>query len=89
MSCSASTPASAAAPGPPLAGAAAVRQVLVERGERFAPFARPALVNGTPGFVVGSPEAPSAVVGFTVVDGLIVAIDLIIDPDKLRRLQAT
>jgi RNA polymerase sigma-70 factor (ECF subfamily) len=71
---------------PPIEGAEAVATYLIEQGGRFAPYARPALVNGTPGFVMGSAEAPSAVAGFTLVEGLIVEIDLIIDPDKLPRL---
>jgi hypothetical protein len=54
------------------------------RGARFAPHARPALVNGAAGFVVGPDRSPIAVVGFTVARGRIVEIDLITDPDKLR-----
>jgi RNA polymerase sigma-70 factor (ECF subfamily) len=43
------------------------------------------IVNGAPGVVVRLP-ARSLLGAFTVTDGLIVAIDLIADPDKLRGL---
>jgi hypothetical protein len=49
---------------------------------------RPALVNGTAGVIVGPRGRPFAVVGFTVARGLIVTIDLIADPEKLRALAA-
>jgi len=68
---------------PPITGATAVATELLSRAPRFAPHARPALVNGTAGLVVGPEEKPFAVVGFTVARGRIVAIDLITNPDKL------
>jgi RNA polymerase sigma-70 factor, ECF subfamily len=71
---------------PPLTGAPAVARQVLARGTRLAPQARPALVNGTPGFIVGPEHRPFAVVGFTVARGRIVEIDLITDPDKLGRL---
>jgi RNA polymerase sigma factor (sigma-70 family) len=71
---------------PPITGAADVATQLLARGSRLAPQARMALVNGTPGLVVGPPRRPFAVVGFTVAQDRIVAIDLIIDPEKLRGL---
>ena len=49
-------------------------------------LARPALVNGAAGVVVGTGPRPFAVVGFTVAHGRIVAIDLIVDPQKLDRI---
>jgi RNA polymerase sigma-70 factor (ECF subfamily) len=55
---------------------------------RLATLARPALVNGAAGFVVGSPQHPIAVVGFTVANGRIAAINLIRDPAKLPHLAA-
>jgi len=58
----------------------------MSRAPRFAPQARPARVNGAAGFVVGPEHKPFAVIGFTVVEGRILEIDLIIDPDKLRGL---
>jgi RNA polymerase sigma-70 factor (ECF subfamily) len=62
------------------------RQVVLARGSRFAPYARPAIVNGTAGVVVAPAGRPIAVVGFTVARGRIVEIDLIADPEKLARL---
>ena len=73
---------------PPVQGAEAVARQVLARGTRLAPLARPAIVNGTAGAVVGPPSAPIAVVGFTVAHDRIVAIDLIIDPAKLRGLHA-
>jgi RNA polymerase sigma-70 factor (ECF subfamily) len=70
----------------PITGASAVAAQVLARGSRFAPHARPALVNGTAGFVVGSGDALVAVVGFTVAHGRIVEIDLITDRKKLRRV---
>jgi RNA polymerase sigma factor (sigma-70 family) len=52
----------------------------------LAPLARPALVNGAAGLVVGRPGRPSAVFGITVADEKIVEIDLLADPARLREL---
>jgi len=71
---------------PPIEGAAAVAEQLLARGTRLAPLARPALVNGAAGVIVGSGAALIAVVGFTVANGRIVEIDLITDRSKLRRV---
>ena len=49
-------------------------------------FSRLALVNGAAGMVVASDEQTYAVLGFTVADGKIVAIDILADPDRLARL---
>lgn len=46
----------------------------------------PALVNGGAGVVVTSDGRPLAVMGFTVADGRIVAIDALGDPDRLAAL---
>jgi RNA polymerase sigma factor (sigma-70 family) len=69
---------------PPVTGADAVAQQVLSRGSRFAPRARPALVNGAAGLIIGPEDRPFAVIGFTVARGRIVEIDLIVDPDKLR-----
>ncbi len=53
---------------------------------RLAPSARPALVNGAPGFVVAPHGRPVAVAGFALARGTIVAIDLLADPARLRAL---
>jgi len=47
---------------------------------------RPALVNGAAGVVVVVAGRPVSVVGFTVRQGKIVAIDALADPDRLSRL---
>jgi RNA polymerase sigma factor (sigma-70 family) len=70
----------------PVSGAEAVARQILERGSRFAPFARPAIVNGAAGVVVMPGGRPIAVVGFTVERGRIAAIDLVADPAKLRTL---
>jgi RNA polymerase sigma-70 factor (ECF subfamily) len=71
-------------PQPAVVGAALVAREVLARGAPFAPLARPAIVNGGAGFVVGDARRLLAVVGFTVARGRIVTIDLITDPEKLR-----
>jgi RNA polymerase sigma-70 factor (ECF subfamily) len=58
-------------------GAEDVARMVLARGSRFAPLARPAIVNGMAGVVVDTPEGRHNVVGFHVVDGRIRSIDLI------------
>ena len=70
----------------PITGAEPVARQILARGTRLAPLARPAIVNGAAGAIVGPADNPIAVVGFTVAHNRIVAIDLITDPDKLRGL---
>jgi RNA polymerase sigma-70 factor (ECF subfamily) len=53
---------------------------------RFAPFARPALVNGAAGLVTVREGQPLSVMGFTVVRGKIAEIDVLADPERLQRL---
>jgi RNA polymerase sigma factor (sigma-70 family) len=77
--------------GPPserlAVGADAVAQRVLARGSRFAPFGRFAIVNGGPGVLVAPPgKLPMAAVGMTIVEGRIVAIDVVADPAKLRAL---
>jgi len=48
--------------------------------------ARPALVNGAAGLVDLVDGRPRAVLGFTIVGGRIVALDILSDPDRLARL---
>ncbi len=52
----------------------------------LARFARAALVNGAPGFVVVRDGAPIAVLAFTVSGGRIVELDAVADPIRLRDL---
>ncbi len=49
---------------------------------------RPALVNGAAGAVVTLRGRPFAVLAFTVVEGKIVEIDAIADPERVRRIAA-
>jgi RNA polymerase sigma-70 factor (ECF subfamily) len=67
----------------PVSGAEAVARQILARGTPLAPLARPAIVNGGAGAVVAVRDRPFAVVGFTIVGGRILAIDLVIDPAKL------
>jgi RNA polymerase sigma factor (sigma-70 family) len=53
---------------------------------QLSPHVRPALVNGAAGVVVAPQGRPFSVMGFTVVDGRIAAIDALADPDRLARL---
>jgi RNA polymerase sigma factor (sigma-70 family) len=48
----------------------------------------PALVNGAAGVVVTVGGRPFAAMGFTVVEGRIVEIDAIADPERVRRIAA-
>jgi RNA polymerase sigma factor (sigma-70 family) len=54
--------------------------------QRYARFARPALVNGAAGIVTASDEQAYSVLGFTVAEGKVVAIDILADPARLERL---
>jgi RNA polymerase sigma-70 factor (ECF subfamily) len=54
---------------------------------RFAPYVRPALVNGTAGAVAFDGERPFAVLAFTVVGGHAVAIDVFKDPELAGKLE--
>ena len=53
---------------------------------RLSPWVQPALVNGAAGVVVAPHGRPFSVMGFTVVDGRIAAIDALSDPDRLGEL---
>ena len=70
----------------PVTGAAEVAETILARGARFAPHARPAIVNGNAGVIVVPGKKPIAVVGFSVAAGRIVEIDLVADPAKLRSI---
>jgi RNA polymerase sigma-70 factor (ECF subfamily) len=71
---------------PKVEGAEAVARQILARGVPFAPLARPAIVNGTAGAIVGLRGRPFAVAGFTVSNGRITEIDIIADPEKLPHL---
>jgi ketosteroid isomerase-like protein len=67
-------------------GAAAVAEQALSFARRRARFARAALVNGAAGVVVASDGRLFAVMGFTVRRGLIVEIEVVADPARLRQL---
>jgi hypothetical protein len=52
----------------------------------LARFARPVLVNGTPGFLVAPHGQPFALIALTIRDDKITEIDILADPDRLNRL---
>jgi RNA polymerase sigma-70 factor, ECF subfamily len=56
---------------------------------KLARYVRPALVNGAAGAVVTVNGRPYSVMGFTVADGRIVAIDVLYDPERLAGLGLT
>jgi hypothetical protein len=49
---------------------------------------RPALVNGTAGVLVAAGRQQVTVIGFTIVEGKIVEIDAIADPERVRGIAA-
>jgi RNA polymerase sigma factor (sigma-70 family) len=70
---------------PPIVG----RDAVVSEARRWAaltPLSRPAIVNGAAGAIVGRPGRPFAVVGVTVANGRITALDFVVDPAKLARI---
>jgi hypothetical protein len=68
-----------------LHGATRVAQAAIT-ARRFAPFVRPALINGAAGVVAFAGERPFAVLAFTVVDDHAVAIDVFNDPELVAKL---
>ncbi len=70
----------------PLAGAGPVARHVLATAPRFVHLAQLVLVNGEAGTLFGTREEPIAVIGFTIVDGRIAALNLIADQDKLRHL---
>jgi RNA polymerase sigma factor (sigma-70 family) len=69
----------------PIVGAAAVAGE-ASRWAGMAPLARPAVVNGAAGAVIGRAGRPFAVAGITVVNGRITEMDFVLDPVKLARI---
>jgi RNA polymerase sigma factor (sigma-70 family) len=57
--------------------------------KRLAPFARPALINGTAGVVTIAGGRVVSVMGFTVAAARVVAIDVLNDPERLAGLEIT
>lgn len=78
-------------------GVARARHTVVFRGAgtvaaqattwgKLSPFMRPALINCTAGAVVAPNGRPVSVMAFTVVDGKIVGIHVLADPERLGQL---
>ena len=68
-------------------GAAAVaRQARL--GANAAAVIHPVLVNGAAGVVITLEGRPLTLMGFTVTEGKIVEVDVIVDPDRIARLAA-
>jgi hypothetical protein len=70
-----------------ISGAAPVAEHVAAAGPRFAPGCRLALVNGAVGLVVERAGRIAGVTGFTIADGRIVTIDVVLDRDKLQALR--
>jgi RNA polymerase sigma factor (sigma-70 family) len=74
---------------PEIRGARAVAESAVTFS-RLAVSVQPVLVNGVAGFVSWKPDGqPFSVMAFTVKHGRIAEIDVITDPERLRRLDLT
>ncbi|MBO0652938.1 RNA polymerase sigma factor SigJ [Streptomyces triculaminicus] len=71
-----------------LQGARTVAGQAVTFGQ-LTPYIRPALINGAAGVVVADGAWRWSVMAFTVVDGKVVAIDVLVDPDRLALLDLT
>lgn len=67
-----------------ITGSSAVAKQVITGGTPLAALAKPVLVNGSAGVVVGDLETPIAVASFVVRHGRILEIDLIADPEKIR-----
>ena len=65
-------------------GAADVARTVLARGAPLAHLARPALVNGTAGVIVGPIERPISVVAFTIRNDRIASVDVIAAPTPSR-----
>lgn len=53
----------------------------------LSPFVRPVLVNGVAGVLVAPQGRPFSLMAFTVVGGRVAAIDALVDPTRLERLE--
>jgi RNA polymerase sigma factor (sigma-70 family) len=71
----------------PIVGAEAVLAE-ARQWNAFAPYSRPAIVNGVAGAVIGRPDGTVfSVLAVTVANGRITAIDFVVDPAKLVRVR--
>jgi RNA polymerase sigma factor (sigma-70 family) len=71
---------------PAVVGADDVARQVLARGTPFAAHARPAVVNGGAGVVVAPGATPIAVVSFAIAGDRIAEIDVLADPERLRRI---
>jgi RNA polymerase sigma-70 factor (ECF subfamily) len=69
-----------------LHGPPEVAAMVLAEGAPRAPYGRHAIVNGAPGVVVARGSHVSAVAAFTISGGRITSLNLVADPDKLRRV---
>jgi RNA polymerase sigma-70 factor (ECF subfamily) len=70
-----------------VAGATGVAELVLKRGTPFAPLARHTILDGHAGAAVVTDGRLRSLVRFTVRDGRVTALDLVIDPDTLARLR--
>jgi RNA polymerase sigma-70 factor (ECF subfamily) len=68
-------------------GATEVAKTVMVGGTPFAPFGRPAIVNGRVGVVVRLPDRLAGVVSFTIAGDRVTEIELVADPIKLAALR--
>jgi RNA polymerase sigma factor (sigma-70 family) len=66
-------------------GSEQVAERILTRGRPFAPFVRPAIVNGAPGTVAVREGKRLGAMACTVRNGRIVTMDLVIDPERFRK----
>jgi len=64
-------------------------RIVAESFAGRAAAAQPALINGAPGLVWAPGGKPRAAFTFTIARGKIIRIDLIANPEHLRRLDLT
>jgi RNA polymerase sigma-70 factor (ECF subfamily) len=69
-----------------LRGSREVATLVLAEGAPRAPYGRRAIVNGAPGVVVARGRHVSAVAAFTISGGRITSLNLVADPEKLRRV---
>jgi RNA polymerase sigma-70 factor (ECF subfamily) len=70
-----------------LHGPREVAAMVLAEGTPRAPFGRPAIVNGAPGLVVARGSHVLAVAAVTTSGGRITSLNLVADPNKLRRVR--
>jgi RNA polymerase sigma-70 factor (ECF subfamily) len=70
-----------------LHGPREVAAMVLAEGMPRAPFGRPAIVNGAPGLVVARGSHVLAVAAVTTSGGRITSLNLVADPNKLRRVR--